>query len=315
MWGPLQTDVAGNVRLEAGIKLYTPRKNFFVFGARYQEGIGQLNTYNFINQVTNTGIEDQRRASYVGLFMGYGINFGNKSSRELFKANRPDRVYEKRDLAWKSGPYVMVSGFLRFRPKSEREPNPEFSHISGGSTFAAGYRFNRFSIESGYARFNAQTNIAVAGTNVNSNLANNFLVTAIPLTVKYDFEVGNKNRFRFGPTFTALYTLGTQGERLTIGSIGGSGPDGEYNLNLRANPSDPKGEIFFNAGLFAEVPIFNSSFLNFKVSQNFGSPKVGLMDVTGEVNGQPVNFESSGTLNGFMLELGYKLPLNIWFKK
>jgi hypothetical protein len=315
VWGPLQTDVAGNVRLEAGIKLYTPRKNYFVFGARYQQGIGQLNTYNFNNQVTNTSIEDQRSASYVGLFMGYGINFGNKSSREQFKSNRPDRVNEKRDLAWKSGPYVMASGFLRFRPKSEREPNLEFSHISGGSTFTAGYRFNALSIESGYARFNAGTNVSVAGTNINSNLANNFLVTAIPLTLKYDFQVGDKNRLRFGPTFTAFYTLGTKGERIREGSIGGTGPDGEYNLNFRTNPSDPKGAIFFNAGVFVEVPIFNSSLLNFQVSHNFGSPKVGLMDVTGEVNGQPVNFESSGTLNGLMLEVGYKLPLNVLFKK
>jgi hypothetical protein len=314
-WGPLHTDVAGNVRIEAGIKLYTPRKNYFVFGARYQQGIGQLNTYNFNNQVTNTSIEDQRRASYVGLFMGYGINFGNKSSREQFKSNRPDRVYEKRDLAWKSGPYVMVSGFLRFRPKSEREPNLEFSHISGGSTLTAGYRFKALSVETGYARFNTLTNVSVAGTNVNSNLANNFLVTAIPLTFKYDFQVGDKNRLRFGPTFTAFYTLGTKGERIREGGFGGTGPDGDYNLTFRTYPNNPKGAAFFNAGIFAEVPIFNSSLLNFKVSQNFGSPKVGLMELTGEVNGQPVNFESSGTLNGLMLELGYKLPLNVLFKK
>ncbi|MCR9013411.1 hypothetical protein [Aquiflexum gelatinilyticum] len=314
-YSPKQTAIVGNVRLEGGIKLYTPRKNYVVFGARFQQSIGQLNTNGFYNPSTNLRIEDKRRGSYAGLFMGYGINFGNKASREQFRSNRPDRKDEKRDLAWKSGPYVMVSGFLRFRPKSEREPNLEFSHISGGSIFAAGYRFNALSVETGYSRFNTFTNISVAGTNVNSNLANNFLVTAIPLTFKYDFQVGDKNRLRFGPTFSAFYTLGTNGERLREGGYGGTGPDGEFDLTYNTNPSDPKGAIFFNAGIFAEVPIFNSSLLNFKVSQNFGSPDVGLLDVTGEVNGQPVNFESSGTLNGFMLELGYKLPLNVLFKK
>lgn len=314
-WGPLQTAIVGSFRLEGGIKLYTPRKNYVVFGARFQQGIGQLNTNAIYNPSTNLRIEDKRRGSYVGLFVGYGINFGNKSSREQFRSNRPERKDEKRDLAWKSGPYVMASGFLRFRPRSEREPNLEFSHISGGSIFAAGYRFNALSVETGYARFNTLTNVSVAGTNVNSNLANNFLVTAIPLTLKYDFQVGDKNRLRFGPIFSAFYTLGTNGERLREGSFGGTGPDGEFDLTYKTNPSDPKGAIFFNAGIFAEVPIFNSSLLNFKVSQNFGSPDVGLLDVTGEVNGQPVNFESSGTLNGFMLELGYKLPLNVWFKK
>jgi hypothetical protein len=247
--------------------------------------------------------------------MGYGINFGNKSSKEQFKSSRPDRVFEKRDLAWKSGPYLIASGFLRFRPKSEREPNLEFSHISGGNIFAAGYRFNAFSVESGYARFNAQTYIAVPGTDFRRTGLNNYSVNAIPLTVKYDFQIGDKNRLRFGPTFTAFYTLRTNGERIREGGIGGKDNNGEYYLNFKTNPSDPKGTVFFNAGLFVEVPIFNSSLLNFKVSQNFGSPKVGLTELTGEVYGQPVNFESSGTLNGFILEIGYKLPLNVIFKK
>jgi hypothetical protein len=311
----LQTSIAGNLRIEAGIKLYTPRKNYLVLGARYQQGLGQLNAFDFYNLIANTAVEDKRRGSYAGLFMGYGINFGNKTSRVQFKSNRPVRTIEKREIAWQSGPYLGINGFLRFRPRSEREPNLEFSHISGGSSFVAGYRFNALSLETGYARFNTFTNISIAGTNVNSNLANNFLVTAIPLTIKYDFQVGDKNRLRFGPSFTAFYTLGTNGERIREGSYSATGPDGEFSINYKINPSDPKGAVFFNAGIFAEIPIFNSSLLNFKVSQNFGSPKVGLMDVTGEVNGQPVNFESSGMLNGFMLEVGYKLPVNIWFKK
>lgn len=314
VWGPLETDIAGNFRIEAGIKLYTPRKNYFVFGARYQQGIGQLNTYNFYNPVTNLSIEDKRRGSYVGLFMGYGINFGNKTSRELFKANRPDRKLEKRELAWKSGPYLMVSGFLRFRPKSEREPNLEFSHIRSGSYLLGGFRFGALSLETGYARFHSQTNIEVPGTSINHNSLNGFVVDAIPLTFKYDFEVGHKNRLRFGPTFSAFYTLGTRSETSFVNGIGGQTEGGIYSLIFTPIDSDPKGAVFFNAGIFAELPIFNSSLLNLKISQNFGRPKVGLADVTGEVNGQPVNFQGSGTLDGLMLELGYKLPLNVIFK-
>ncbi|MCH6233198.1 hypothetical protein [Cognataquiflexum rubidum] len=315
VFGSEETAFAANFRLETGIKFYTKRMNYFVFGLRHHQGLSELNSLDREFPSSNYKTEIGRKGSYTGLFVGYGINFGNKSSREQFRSNRPDRKDEKRDLAWKSGPYVMVSGFLRFRPKSEREPNLEFSHISGGSIFAAGYRFNALSVETGYALFNTRTNVSVAGTNVNMNLNKSFVVNTVPLTLKYDFQVGDKNRLRFGPTFSAFYALGTNGERLREGSFGGTGPDGKFNLDFRTNPTDPKGAIFFNAGIFAEVPIFNSSLLNFKVSQNFGSPKVGLMDVTGEVNGQPVNFESSGTLNGFMLELGYKLPLNVLFKK
>lgn len=34
-----------------------------------------------------------------------------------------------------------------------------------------------------------------------------------------------------------------------------------------------------------------------------------------EVNGSPVRFESTGKMNGWVFEVGYKMPLNAVFKK
>ena len=129
--------------------------------------------------------------------------------------------------------------------------------------------------------------------------------------MKYDFLIGDKNRLRIGSSFSTYLITGSGNDFGREGGFGG--PD--FNLSYVAQNSDLNGKVFFNAGVYAELPIFNSSLINFKVSQNFGSPKVGTVDLTGQIKGDPVGFKSSGTLNGFMLEMGYKLPLNLIFKK
>jgi len=172
-----------------------------------------------------------------------------------------------------------------------------------------GYKFKDFSIESGYSSFWISTPIFTAATGVITTF-NTSNVNAIPLTFKYDFEIGDKNRLRVGPTFSAYYITGTGDQFRSEGAFSGS----DYFLNYKKADTDLSGKIFFNAGVYAELPIFNSSLINFKISQNFGSPQVGVIDLKGDINGTPVDFESSGSLNGVMLELGYKLPLNLIFK-
>jgi hypothetical protein len=222
---------------------------------------------------------------------------------------KPSKEF-KRNLAWSNGAYLIGSGFLRFRPKSERENNLEFSHITSGTLFGAGYRWNSLSVESGYATFGYSNSISIPGTNSN-RVVNSFKLNAIPLTLKYDFLIGDKKRLRVGPSLSTYFITKSSNNMFASGGFGNQGSGFSYttqNTNLN-------GKVFFNAGLYAELPIFNSSLINFKISQNFGSPKVGTLDISGEVNGEPVSFESSGTMNGFMLEMGYKLPLNLIFKR
>jgi len=304
-----KSEISPNLRLETGFKFYTGRKNYFLVGLRHQQGLQNLNSITFGSPPASYKTEVSRNGSYTSLFVGYGINLENwsKSKRAEFKSLTKESKEVKRDRAWSSGPYLMASGFLRFRPRSEREPNLEFSHITSANFIGGGYRFNAFTIESGYSIFQISTPISTPETGVITTL-NNANVNAIPLTFKYNFVIGDKNRLQVGPTFSAYYITGNR----KYGEGGFGGPD--YFLNFKMQESDLNGKIFFNAGVYAELPIFNSSLINFKLSQNFGSPKVGVIDLTGDINSTPVNFESSGSLNGFMIEMGYKLPLNVLFK-
>jgi hypothetical protein len=46
---------------------------------------------------------------------------------------------------------------------------------------------------------------------------------------------------------------------------------------------------------------------------DFGTSSSGKVKL--EVNGSPVRFESTGKMNGWVFEVGYKMPLNAVFKK
>lgn len=309
-----ETKIIGNVGLEAGLKLYTKRRNYFLLGLRHQSGLGSLNPIEIGNYAGNSEAQVQRRGSFTGVFVGYGIDFKGRTREEKLeeKLARQENKTEKREIAWGSGPYMMVNGFLRFRPKSEREPNLEFSHISGGNEFLGGYTFGSFSLESGYSKFNAFTNVKLP-VGLNINTATNYSVSAIPLRVRYHLDLSDKNRLRLGASLAAFYTLETNGMIWYEGAIGGY-DNTTYNLTTVFRDQNSQGKVFFNAGVFAEIPVFNSSMMTFNFSRNFGSPEIGKINVSGEVNGEPVNIDAAGSLDGWIMEVGYKLPLRVLFK-
>lgn len=56
--------------------------------------------------------------------------------------------------------------------------------------------------------------------------------------------------------------------------------------------------------------LFIVSLMSFPIS---GLQAQGRLNL--EVNGSPVRFESTGKMNGWVFEVGYKIPLNAVFKK
>lgn len=310
-----KTAVVANASLEAGVKFYTKTKNYFSIGVRHQQGLGVLDVNQFRWMQFTPTPELQRRGSYTGLVLGYGIDFKGRSADEIasWRLGREERKRERRDAAWGDGAYVMVSGLLRFRSSTEKQQNLEFSHISGGNEFLGGYTFGALSVESGYGRLNAYTNAVIGDGALNIHTPTDYTVNVIPLRIRYHRNIGDKNRLRVGVSGATFYTLSTHGSLWYRGVTESIEPL-QYSLSSSPLEQNSKGKVFFNAGVFTEVPVFNSSMLTFNLSRNFGSPKVGKVNIIGEVNGEPVNFDASGSLNGWMWEFGYKLPLNRIFR-
>lgn len=312
-----RTSTVGSLALETGVKFYTKNKNYFTIGLRHQQGFGVLNPkdFNWVNNVPVSII--QRRGSYTGLVLGYGIDFKGKAqeTKDAWKSGREERKNEKRAAAWGNGAYLGVTGFLRFRPKIERLPNLQFSNIYGGNEILAGYTFGSLSIESGYGRMSAYTRATIGNGTDLGDFSTSYSVGMIPLRLRYHYDLGNQNKFRIGVSSAALYTLETH--YLGRSSIGFTTGNSDFEGTLiRINPLEQqsKGKVFFNGGIFTEISIFNSSMLTFNVSKNFGSPDVGLVNFSGQFKGEPVDLNASGSLNGWIMELGYKLPLKSIFK-
>jgi hypothetical protein len=303
-----------NVGLETGVKFYTGRRNYITVGLRHQSGLSQLNSaVAFTDFSARNRSFISRSGSYTGFFVGYGIDFKGRTQEEkdAFRLSRVDRKEERRKSAWGDGVYLSIAGALRFRPTSERVPNLGFSHITSGYQYLLGYTRGRFSLESGYGRQLAYNHLQIPGEVVQTQQG--YSLGTIPLRVRYHKIIGEKNRLRLGSSVAGLVTLGTRGLS-NIGQGGGNG-NGFIVYRLESTPLEQtsQGKIFFNAGLFAELAVFNSSMLTFNMSRNFGSPRVGRENITGTIYGRPINQELTGTLDGWLLEVGYKIPLTRFF--
>ncbi|HSI75030.1 MAG TPA: hypothetical protein VK957_04030 [Lunatimonas sp.] len=63
------------LRFDVGIKKYTKRNNYFLAGLRYQQGVGTLDELRFQRTEFNSQeIDFSSNASYVGVFIGFGIS-------------------------------------------------------------------------------------------------------------------------------------------------------------------------------------------------------------------------------------------------
>lgn len=304
--------VVGNIGVEAGLKFYTSNKNYFLLGIRHHQGLGTLNKreFGFLEQDPVPFI--QNRGSYTGLVLGYGIDFKGKTktTKGMGDLERVERKAERRSTAWGDGPYLAVTGFFRFRPKSERIPNLEFSNIYGGNQLLAGYTFNSLSLETGYVRMGAYTRNDFSSGNRLRHVSTSYVLDAIPIRLRYHYDIGQKNRLRVGVSGAALYTLNTHYLSMSsFGQFSGNPQQSDFFVRVTPLEQESKGQIFYNAGIFSEIPLFNSCMLTWNFSRNFGSPAVGLVNFSGQTNGEPIDFNSSGSLNGWLMELGFKIPL------
>lgn len=301
----------GNLGLEAGMKFYTGRKNYITLGIRHQSGLSALNSAEVswgIPQQNQILVE--RSGTYTGLFVGYGIDFKGRTREEkaTAKLEKIDQKTKRREMAWGDGVYLSISGSIRFRPRDERVPNLEFSHITSGYQYLLGYTRGRFSLESGYSRQLANNHLNILGEVVKTQQG--YSVGAIPVRVRYHKVIGDKNRLRLGSSIAGLVTIGTH----NLSEIGQERRDRNglslYQLNSIPLEQTSVGKVFFNAGLFGELSVFNTGMITFDLSRNFGSPAVGRENITGSISGAPVNQIRTGTLDGWLLEIGYKIPIN-----
>ena len=316
------SDLGLGLRFESGLKIYNRRGNYFFGGLRYQQGLilmDEMNAPVRYSEKIEHVLSAKSRGSYIGLFVGYGIlgqnirHSSNWSSKRYFS----EQKMAKHNLAMEDGWYFMMYGGLR------RRDNPLsydfiYSNTSGSFQAVLGYAYGRFSIESGYGNFSYNANYQVDYDRVNALIMNweKFDMPVVPVTLKYHIPVNDSQTIRFGPSFTTFFALKNQSDSWFtssfLGMVGSHNQKYFYTGEAYSDRELTHGRFIFNAGLFVEASVFNSSFLTFKLSRNFGSPDFVKIRADYLIEETPIHIESVGNINGFMMELGYKLPLKVF---
>lgn len=316
-----ESDWGVGLRLEGGMKIYNRRGNYFLGGLRYQQGLilmDKMNAAVRYNERIGHVLSAKSRGTYAGLFVGYGINGHNLKSAG---SRSPKRLYNdnkllKHELSIEDGWYFMVYGGLRRR---ENPLSNEFTYSNTSGQFQAvlGYNYNRFSVETGYGNFSYNANYQIDFDGVEALVMKweKYDMPIIPLTFKYHIPLNEQNTVRFGPSFSTYFGIRDQSKYRFISKGSGATITDEKEYRYTSESYSVRnldhGRFIFNAGIFAEMSVFNSSFLTFKVSRNFASPDFVLIKGNYIIEGTPISIESPGNINGFMFDLGYKIPLKV----
>lgn len=316
-----ESDWGVGIRLEGGMKFYNRRGNYFLGGLRYQQGLilmDKMNAAVRYNERIEHVLSAESRGTYAGLFVGYGLNGHNLKSAG---SRSPKRLYNdnkllKHDLSLEDGFYFMVYGGLR-RRENPLSNEYFYSNTSGQFQAVLGYSKNRFSIESGYGNFSYNANYQIDFDGVEALVMSweKYDMPVIPVTFKYHIPLNDQNTVRFGPSFSTYFALKDQSDSWFTAKGSGATITAEkeykYSSEVYSDREIQHGRFAFNAGMFAELSVFNSSFLTFKISRNFGSPDFVKINGDYTIEGTPVSVESLGNINGFLFDLGYKLPLKV----
>jgi hypothetical protein len=305
------TYVVPSASIEVGMKFNTPGNNYFILGLRHHQGFGMMQEswLNFGGGAPWPVV--QRRGSYTGLVLGYGIDFRTRK-KEDWRVIKKERKSEKRVAAWGDGSYVMLTSLLRSQPDFDKNDIPGITRFRPASHFLFGYTKGQWSFETGYSSWMSQTK--TESENFGWISLNDPMTRAIPLRARYHWNIGENNRLRFGVSAATFVTLNTV--RMNVTQRGALILNDErvpILISVPANQNTGR-KLFYQAGVFMDIPFFNSSILSFNFSQNFGSPEVGIVNVQEIVNGQRIDYMKSGNLNGFNIEVGFKMPISTLIK-
>lgn len=301
-------------KVELGVEFLTSRKSYFILGIRHQAGFAQLDKRTFITDITNptSQISITSSGSYTSLFLGIGLHkrkIADKSSKE--KDGESKQSIARSELLAKDGPYAILLGGVRLQESGYSFPS--IAHL-GTLNFSIGQKWRNFYGEAGLAIVGANATYQIDHGGHKALILHRepYTIRFIPLTIKYAIPISNRAFSKLGVSFTTNYIFsgdyysGTRGSSSGSRTINGSvyAYTGRYDMEIGLDPR----KTFFNAGLYYEKEVFNFGFFNFKLSQNFGSDVQRRISASYTIEGTQYNVTNESRLNGFLAEVGFRLP-------
>lgn len=229
-------------------------------------------------------------------------------------------AYEKRklrqSLSREDGVYFIAQAGLR-RHLTTAGNNlylPISGEMDGIIQGGIGYRINNISLESGIGfswhnsdiprQLGSSERILITQSNLNSIF--------IPLGLRYDIPVNSKKSIRFGANASGNLIIHTTNKPSQDGSFPYYGSNSSEGVQVDFSVSEPSLKTFFKVGLHTEFQIFKSSFLIIQGSHMLSAPNdLRTISYTWQDGSQSGSFENQISMEGWVVEVAYKLPLSI----
>ncbi|WP_194974790.1 hypothetical protein [Aquiflexum lacus] len=261
------------------------------------------------------------RIGFTGLIImlfvldGYAQRYYEK---ELL-STRLERKEMRQKASVADGGYVLFQGGLRKHENSRSNDifTGGYGEYNGVVGVNYGYRLKNASIETGLGfiwQYHSEIYfLEAAGENFRTS--GNYNSIFLPLVMKYDVPTGPSKKFRFGAMGSLNFLLHQTRNR----NQQGRGTyyfdyfnDRERYLQYKYYWDRPRISGFFKAGVYAEFQVFKSSFLNLQFSRAISAGPLRTVTYEWEYQGQKGSFTDELKIEGYIVEIAYKLPLNLF---
>jgi hypothetical protein len=261
------------------------------------------------------------RVALTGMFLMVFVvdGFGQRYYEKELLSTRLERKEMRQKASVADGGYVLFQAGMR---KHENSRGNDF--VSGGYGeyngvigVNYGYRLNNASLETGLGfiwQYHSNSYfLEAAGESFWTY--GNYNSIFLPLVLKYDVPTGPSKKFRFGAMGSLNFLLHQTRNR----DQQGRGTyyfdyfnDRERYVQYKYYWDSPRISGFFKVGVYAEIQVFRSSFLNLQFSRAISAGPLRTVTYEWEYQGQKGSFTDEIEIHGYMLEIAYKLPLNLF---
>ncbi len=247
-------------------------------------------------------------------FISSGL-YGQEITLLQRKAKRYAVKKDRFERSNSDGAYLLLQGGFRREGRAYADFD-QFSNLSGLLTGNVGWRRQNFSFETGvkFIYHSPDRNFYIPSLGEEIGISLDLNSMAIPVVVKYEIPVGEKQQFKFGANFSANYLNTSFNDRSQSFGGGSLSGDPENTFKYVATSNSKRSDFFFNAGIHGEMRFLNSSFLIASISRAFvlGPNRTYTVDWTTE--NQSGSFLIESRIQSFIFEIGYRLPFAVLAK-
>lgn len=235
-----------------------------------------------------------------------------------FLSTKLERKNLRQESSIADGGYLLFQGGLRKHPDSMTDDfiTGGYGEYNGILGLNYGYRLSNASLETGlgfiWHYHRAAYFLAPAGENFFTY--GNFNSILLPIVLKYDVPTGPSKKFRFGAigSLNLLLLQTRNSEREGRGTYFFDYFDDRNRfVQYRYSWQSPRVSGFVKVGLYTEFQILGSSFLNLQFSRAIPAGSSRKVTYEWEFSGSKGTFTEDLKIGGYLLELAYKLPLNV----